>query len=47
MQKLPDFATHMNTNLDYFPAVSELDLYLVLITSQDDSAHLKNLKDME
>ena len=44
MQNLVDFASYMTPYLDYFPVVSELDLYLVLKISQDNPQHFKNLQ---
>ena len=44
MQNLSDFATYMTPYLDYFPVVSELDLYLVLKISKENPQHFRNLQ---
>jgi len=44
MQNLTDFATYMTPYLDYFPIVSELDLYLILKISQENPEHFRNLQ---
>lgn len=44
MQELSDFAKYMTPYLDYFPVVSELDLYLVLKISQENPEHFTNLQ---